>query len=97
MAAWAKTPNMDFFHALMALSYNQPLREISERLYYQTTIIWLKSISHMDLREETQTFTQEIASIFDALKIGDIAVAGYIRRSHISMSFKRLSGSESVE
>ncbi|MEZ5535072.1 MAG: GntR family transcriptional regulator [Thiolinea sp.] len=83
--------NMDFFHALMELSHNIPLRDISERLYYQTTRIWLKSIDHMDLEAEIRIFSQEISSILDALVIGDIEAAGYIRRSHISMSFKRLS------
>ncbi|MEZ5475957.1 MAG: FCD domain-containing protein [Thiolinea sp.] len=83
--------NMDFFHALMSLSRNAPLRDISERLYYQTTRIWLKSIDHMDLEAEIRIFSQEISSILDALLIGDIEAAGYIRRSHISMSFKRLS------
>lgn len=89
--------NMDFFHALMDLTDNQPLREISERLYYQTTRIWLKSISHMDLQAETLIFSQEITSILDALKIGDISAAGHIRRSHISMSFRRLAHAEAYD
>ena len=85
--------NMDFFHALMELTHNQPLREVSERLYYQTTRIWLKSIRSMDLSEEVQIFTQEMKSIAEALRVGDIEAAAYIRRSHISMSFRRLSQS----
>ena len=33
--------NMDFFQELSAMIGNAPLREISERLYYLTTRIWL--------------------------------------------------------
>jgi DNA-binding GntR family transcriptional regulator len=34
--------NMDFFHLLNSLTGNEPLREISERLYYQTTRIFYR-------------------------------------------------------
>lgn len=84
--------NMEFFHALMSLTENEPLREISERLYYQTTRIWLKNISRMDLREETEIFLREVTDILSAVEIGDLAAVGHIRRSHISMSFARLRG-----
>lgn len=84
--------NIDFFHALMRLTENEPLREISERLYYQTARIWLKSISQMNLAEEVAIFAREIAEVRAAVEIGDVSAASHIRRSHISMSFIRLSG-----
>src|SRR5262249_12659656 len=83
--------NIDFFHALMRLTENEPLREISERLYYQTARIWLKSISQMNLAEEVAIFAREIAEVRAAVEIGDVSAASHIRRSHISMSFVRLS------
>lgn len=87
--------NMDFFHLLNSLTTNEPLREISERLYYQTTRIWLKTASRLNqyrrlLHEEIVIFHREVADIVDAVEIGDLAVIGLIRRSHISMSFLRL-------
>lgn len=82
--------NMDFFHALMRLTDNEPLREISERLYYQTTRIWLKSIPGMNLADEIAVFSREVADILEAVELGDLEAAGHIRRSHISMSFTRL-------
>lgn len=82
--------NMDFFNALMRLTGNEPLREISERLYFQTARIWVKSIPLMDLAEEMAIFSREIADILAAVEIGDLEAAGHIRRSHISMSFTRL-------
>lgn len=82
--------NMDCFHALMQLTGNAPLREISERLYYQTARIWLKSIPRMDLAEEIRIFSREMDEIVGAIQIGDLEAAAHIRRSHISMSHTRL-------
>ena len=87
--------NMDFFHLLNSLIGNEPLREISERLYYQTTRIWLKTASRLSqykelLMNEIQIFQREVADIVDAVEVGDLEVVGYIRRAHISMSFQRL-------
>jgi DNA-binding GntR family transcriptional regulator len=83
--------NIDVFHALMLLTDNEPLKEISERLYYQTARIWLKSISDLNLIEEIAIFAREVSEIRAAVEIGDTSAAAYIRRSHISMSFVRLS------
>lgn len=87
--------NMDFFHLFNSLTANEPLREISERLYYQTTRIWLKTASrfaHYEemLRNEIVIFHREVADIVAAVEVGDLEAAGHIRRSHISMSFIRL-------
>lgn len=87
--------NMEFFHLLNALTGNEPLREISERLYYQTTRIWLKTASRLEryeemLAAEISIFHREVADIVAAVELGELAVVGHIRRSHISMSFVRL-------
>ena len=82
--------NMDFFQELAAMTGNQPLREISERLYYLTTRIWLKSVPHLNLRDEIIVFRREVADILAAMEVGDLEAVGFIRRSHISMSVKRM-------
>lgn len=82
--------NIAFFNALMSLSRNIPFREVSERLYFRTTRIWIKSIDHLDLREEASIFAREVADVLAAIEIGDFHAIGHIRRSHISMSFHRL-------
>jgi DNA-binding GntR family transcriptional regulator len=84
--------NMDFFRALMCLTANEPLKEISERLYFQTTRIWLKSVfaSRIDLRDEVDVFDREVDDILRALEIGDLHAAALIQRAHISMSFQRM-------
>lgn len=82
--------NMDFFQELAAMTGNQPLRDISERLYYLTTRIWLKAVPHLNLRDEIIVFRREVADILAAMEVGDPEAVGLIRRSHISMSVKRM-------
>jgi DNA-binding GntR family transcriptional regulator len=82
--------NMDFFQELGAMMGNQPLKEISERLYYLTTRIWLKAVPHLNLRDEITVFRREVADILAAMEVGDLEAVGHIRRSHISMSVKRM-------
>jgi DNA-binding GntR family transcriptional regulator len=82
--------NMDFFQELSAMIGNAPLREISERLYYLTTRIWLKSVPHLNFRDEIIVFRREVADILAAMEVGDLEAVGHIRRSHISMSVKRM-------
>jgi DNA-binding GntR family transcriptional regulator len=84
--------NMDFFLALLRLTENEPLRDISERLYFRTARIWLKSIkaSTIDMSEEAIVFNREVDDILTALKVGDLHAASLIQRAHISMSFNRM-------
>jgi hypothetical protein len=67
-----------------------PFCLISERLYYLTTRIWLKSVPHLNLRDEIIVFRREVADILAAMEVGDLEAVGFIRRSHISMSVKRM-------
>jgi DNA-binding GntR family transcriptional regulator len=87
--------NMEFFHLFTTLTTNDPLREISERLYYQTARIWLKTASRLEkfdelLHNEFVTFQREVADITEAVEHGDLTAAGYVRRAHIAMSFSRI-------
>lgn len=84
--------NMDFYLALLRLTENEPLRDICERLYFQTTRIWLKSVfaSKIDLRDEVDVFDREVHDILRALEVGDLHAAALIQRAHISMSFQRM-------
>ncbi|WEX10517.1 GntR family transcriptional regulator [Chelativorans sp. AA-79] len=87
--------NMEFFHLLMRLTANEPLRAISERLYYQTTRIWLQTASKLQAYEdmlvnEIRVFQREMADIVAAIECGDLHVVGHIRRAHVAMSFARL-------
>ncbi|MBV9637436.1 MAG: GntR family transcriptional regulator [Methylobacteriaceae bacterium] len=82
--------NMDFFLEIAAMTGNQPLREISERLYFQTSRIWLQLMPHLNLAEEFAIFRREMEDILAAAEAGDLEAVGHIRRAHISMSFARM-------
>lgn len=87
--------NMEFFQLFNALTENVPLREFSERLYYQTTRIWLKTASSLAgykqlLHNEFVIFQREVADITEAIENGDPGAAAHIRRAHIAMSFARI-------
>ncbi|SDQ75008.1 GntR family transcriptional regulator [Pseudovibrio sp. Tun.PSC04-5.I4] len=83
---------MDFFLTLLQLTENDPLREVSERLYIHTARIWLKSVfaSVIDLADEVAVFDRELDDILAALKLGDLQAVALIQRVHISMSFTRM-------
>jgi DNA-binding GntR family transcriptional regulator len=82
--------NMDFFAEISAMTGNLPLREISERLYFQTSRIVLKLMPRLNLAEEFDAFRREMEDVLAALEVGDLVSVGHIRRSHISMSFQRM-------
>lgn len=82
--------NMAFFAEISAMTGNQPLRDISERLYFQTARIVLKMLPVLNLAEEFAAFRQEMAEILAAMEIGDLESVGHLRRAHISMSLTRM-------
>lgn len=84
--------NMEFHAFGLTLTGNAALRATAERLYFLTARIWLKAIPQMDLATETAIFLEELRQTLHALESGDTEAAALIRRAHISMSFKRLSG-----
>jgi DNA-binding GntR family transcriptional regulator len=83
--------NMDFFSEITAMTGNPPLREVSERLYFQTSRIVLKLMPRLNLVEEFAAFRREMEEVLAAMEIGDLDSVGHIRRSHISMSFQRMT------
>ncbi|WP_342454832.1 GntR family transcriptional regulator [Sinorhizobium mexicanum] len=82
--------NMAFFTEIRAFTGNLPLREISERLYYQVVRVVLKMMPKLGLAEEYSAFRNEMQAVLSAAEIGDWEAIGYIRRAHISMSFHRM-------
>lgn len=94
--------NMEFFHLFTSLTRNEPLREISERLYYQTARIWMKTALQLRgyqelLDNEFLTFQREVADITDAVEHGDLAAAGQVRRVHVALSYARIRRASSEE
>jgi DNA-binding GntR family transcriptional regulator len=82
--------NMAFVQEVNGLTGNQPLREISERLYIQVARVVLKMMPELGLAAEFRAFRQEMEEVLAAAEIGDWDAIGHIRRAHISMSFTRM-------
>ncbi|MCI5109870.1 MAG: GntR family transcriptional regulator [Marivita sp.] len=84
--------DMDVFQTLLELTANEPLRQVLERLYYQTKRIWLvRAIkAQLDLQDEYDIFRHELEAIRIALRSGDLNAVAQIQRAHISMSLNRL-------
>ena len=95
-AAFARL-NMDFNTDLFSMIGNAPLRDITERLYFQSTRIWIKSVPAMNFADELAHFARQMFDVIEALKVGDHGSVGEICRVHISMSFERMRRHEVVE
>jgi DNA-binding GntR family transcriptional regulator len=83
--------NMAFVQEVNALTGNQPLREICERLYIQVARVVVKMMPELGRAAEFRAFRQEMAEVLAAAEIGDWDAIGHIRRAHISMSFTRMA------
>ncbi len=84
--------NLAFFRAFHQITSNEPLRQFSERLFFQTSRMWLRSMAagQVDVGTEAAIFAGEVEEVLRALSIGDVRSAALIHRCHISMSFKRM-------
>ncbi|EWY36702.1 hypothetical protein N825_25615 [Skermanella stibiiresistens SB22] len=71
---------------------NLPLRDISDRLFFQTARMWLQLLPMMNWPEEVDAFSNEISDLIQAMELNDLGSLHYIRRNHISMSRMRMKG-----
>ncbi|MBS1253803.1 MAG: putative D-xylose utilization operon transcriptional repressor [Anaerolineales bacterium] len=69
---------------------NEPLREVSDRLYYQTCRVWLQILPDMDWSEEVDVMRDEVSQVIEALRAGDMHTVGQVRRDHLFMMLGRI-------
>ncbi len=70
---------------------NRPLREITDRLFYQTHRVWLQLLPVMDWEEEVGYVVDEFAEVLAALKSGDLARVAEVRRYHFVACLQRMN------
>ncbi|HEX2153656.1 MAG TPA: GntR family transcriptional regulator [Acidimicrobiia bacterium] len=70
---------------------NEPLRVISDRLFRQTSRIWIELLPEMDWDEEVQIFLEEIDHTLEALEGGSARYMAEIRAKHMSMLLSRFN------
>jgi DNA-binding GntR family transcriptional regulator len=70
---------------------NDPLRNISDQLYYQTSRVWLQILPDLNWNEEVKYVCEEIKEVIDALQAGDMKNLAQIRRKYMAMLLERTS------
>jgi hypothetical protein len=69
---------------------NEPLREIHDRLYIQTSRVWYEIVENV-WSEALEALSAELTELRRALKVGDAHSIGYASRNYIAYSMTRLS------
>jgi len=82
--------NMDYFLTITSLIGNTALRDVSERLFFETARVWIGGLLVLDWREMTAKFMREIDEITQAMEVGDMRAVGLISRNYISMNLMML-------
>jgi len=71
---------------------NQPLREIADRLFWQTTRVWLQLLPEMTWEDEVDYIVDEIESVLQALRREDMEGVAAVRRKHMVLCLGRING-----
>lgn len=70
---------------------NRPLREITDRLFYQTHRVWLQLLPVMDWEEEVQFVVDEFGEVLAGLRARDLARVAHARRAHFVACLQRIN------
>lgn len=81
----------DFHDEMLNVIANEPLRAISNQLYYQTARIWLEILPDLDWQKEVQLTCQEIAEVIEALEEEDMQAVARVRRDYMSSFLSRIN------
>lgn len=80
------------FHDLLVSTIgNDPLREISDRLYRQTVRVWIQILPDMNWNEEVRIVLEEMDSCHDALQRGAAADLARLRFDHLTALLRRFN------
>jgi DNA-binding GntR family transcriptional regulator len=82
--------NIGLHKQFQSVIRNRPLREISDKLFYQTARMWSQLLVAQDWNAEIEDMLQEIVAIERYFRRGDVEAAGYERRNRIAMVARRL-------
>ncbi len=70
---------------------NKPLREIADRLFYQTNRVWLQILPEMAWHVEVDAIVDEMTRVLDALRAEDMRRVADVRREHMMLCLGRLN------
>ena len=75
--------NMDFHALLFSVVRSRPLREISDRLFFQTARIWFQVLEEVTWERALGELKNEIDEVRHAMARGDLKAVGHIHRAYV--------------
>jgi len=85
-----------FQEKMLTLITNEPLRKISEMLYFQTARLWLQLLPELNWADEVDYVVDEMQLVVQALRAGDMRTVGQIRCRHLAMNLNRMWAEETL-
>lgn len=76
--------NIGLHSQILTIIRNRPLRETSDRLFYQTARIWFQILPRFSWDRAVLELRQEIEEVRDALTRNDLKAVGLIHRNRLS-------------
>ena len=73
----------DLEEVVLSMIGSEPLREITDMLYYRVSRIWFTFLPQLNWKEMVSFQEKEISSMIDAVKRNDAKGVGQIRRIHL--------------
>ena len=70
---------------------NQPLRDITDRLFYQTSRVWLQLLPEMVWEQEVDVMVEEVSDVLAALRDRDMQRVSEVRRDHFVRCLDRIN------
>lgn len=70
---------------------NEPLREIADRLYFQTSRVWPQALPALDWNSEIEIAGEEIDTVATALEEGNMPLLAETRRRHMIDCIHRIN------
>lgn len=70
---------------------NEPLRDIADRLYFQTSRVWPQALPALDWKREVEIAAEEIDTVATALAEGNMPLLAETRRRHMIDSIHRIN------
>lgn len=74
---------LDFNETVTRAIGNEPLRDIADRLFYQTSRVWLQALPGLSWDDEVAIMREEMDVTARALQDGDMQAVARVRRRHL--------------
>lgn len=74
---------LEFNRAVTRAIGNEPLREIADRLYHQTSRLWTDALPALPWEHEVDVIEREVDDTLRALRAGDMRAVADVRKRHM--------------